>query len=94
MTNEELTSMAQLLAVSPTMQHLAELAQTIPMNPLNDDDFQVILATCLVQMVQGLDANRITFGKDEDKAMFVGLLVTAMVRVLGQVPTPVTVSVH
>lgn len=94
MTKDELNLMAQLLAVSPTMQHLAELAQTIPMNPLNDDDFEVILATCLIQMVEGLDNNRITFSKDDDKTMFMGLLVTAMVRVLGQVPTPITVSVH
>lgn len=76
------------------MHRLAELAQTIPMNPLNDDDFEAILATCLIQIVEGLDNNRITFSKDDDKAMFMGLLVTAMVRVLGQVPTPITVSVH
>lgn len=94
MNYQELKNMAGLLSVSPTMQHLAELSQTMPMNPLNDDDLEVILATCLIDMVQALDGKRITFGKDEDKAMFIGLLVTAMVRAIGQVPTPVTVSVH
>lgn len=94
MNYQELTQMAGMLNLSPTMQHLAELAQTMPMNPLDDDQLEVILATCLLDMAQALDHDRITFSDKGDKAMFLGLLVTAMVRALGQVPTPVTVQVH
>lgn len=94
MKNQELNELAGKIMMSPTMQRLAELASGMPLDPLNDDDLKTGLTTCMIDIVDALDNNRIKFEVDDDKAMFYGLLSVVLVKALGQKPTAQTVSVH
>jgi sulfur transfer protein SufE len=94
MNHQELNKLTGKLMMSPTMQRLAEMASGMPLDPLNHDDLKTGLASCMFDVEDALDNNRIKFERDHDKAMFYGLLSVALIRVLGERPTAQAVTVH
>jgi hypothetical protein len=94
MNHQELNQHAGKIMMSPTMQRLAQLASSMPLDPLNDDDLKTGLTTCMMDVVDALDNNRIKFERDDDKAMLYGLLSVALIKVLGERPTAQTATIH
>lgn len=94
MTDHELNELAGKMMMSPTMQRLAQVASSMPLDPLNDDDLKTGLTTCMIDLADALDNNRIKFDRLEDKAMLHGLLAVALIKALGQRLEPKTVSIH
>jgi len=77
MTPEETTAMHELM-LSPTMGRIATLAKGFPLDPTDKDDIRTAMTTASMDMIRALDAERIHFDQDEDRAMLFGLLVTVM----------------
>lgn len=59
---------------SPTLGKLAKFAENAPWDVNNEDDLKSALSTCLLELCKAMDAGRIHFDKDEDSAIFHGLL--------------------
>lgn len=78
LNDQELHAEAQRLMMSPTMQSLAAMAADCPINMRDMDSVKSALATSSNQMIRALDNDRIQFKDVEDKAMFFGLLMTAL----------------
>jgi hypothetical protein len=82
--NDSLELSAAKLQMSPTLERLALLAQNdCPLDAMNPDDLRTGLASMSIPIIDALDHNRITFANMEDKAMFYGLLMTAVDYVMG-----------
>jgi hypothetical protein len=94
MNHQELNQLTGKLMMSPTIQRLAAIGADMPLDPLNDDDLKTGLASCMFDLTDALDNNRIQFDHTHDKAMFYGLLSVALIRVLGERPTAQAVTVH
>jgi hypothetical protein len=75
---------ANQLTMSPTLNKLASLAGGMPLDVENPEDLHSVLSTCLLDLVEALDNDRISFTHDEDKAMLHGLLCVVMVQVFGK----------
>ena len=59
---------------SPTLGKLAKFAEGAPWDVNDKDDLKSAISTCLLELCRAMDAGRIHFDKDEDSAMFHGLL--------------------
>lgn len=69
-----LNEQAHQLMMSPTLERLYQLAQTMPTDINNPDDLKGAFSTCSFDLIEALDNNRIHFDNELDKAMFYGLL--------------------
>ena len=82
------------LQMSQTLERLYHLAQGCPCDVKNANEFKAALITCSLDLIDALDNKRIDFKKDEDKALFYGLLTVVIDYVMdGQLKTsfkPVT----
>ena len=70
------------MIVSPTMQRLGEMAVGCPIDLTRREDVKGALAACTYPLIQALDAERVHFEQDEDRALFYGLLMTAVEIIL------------
>lgn len=69
-----LNEQAHQLMMSPTLERLYQLAQTMPTDINNPDYLKGAFSTCGFDLIEALDNNRIHFDNELDKAMFYGLL--------------------
>ena len=75
---DEQTKAAYDLMLSPTMQHLCALAEGFEMDPTDPANIKTMLTTTALDVIRGLDHDRIRFDDEHDKIMLFGLLVVAM----------------
>jgi len=80
--------------MSTTMGKLAYIAEGLPLDVMNDEEFFSTLKTYIVDLVAALDSNRITFKSLQDTALFHGLLAICVSRVLEGKVTADVVSCH
>jgi hypothetical protein len=66
------------LMMSPTLERLFHLSQTLPCDVNKPDDLKTALVTCSVDLIDALDNGRIKFYRDKDAAVLYGLLVVAV----------------
>ncbi len=83
MTQKEIEEKGRLLMMSPTLELLFKLAQTVPCDINNRDEVSVALATTGHEIILALDNGRIHFDSELDKAMLLGLLVVTTDYTLG-----------
>lgn len=62
------------IMTSPTMGKLAKFAEDAPWDVNNKNDLKTAISTCLLDVCRAMDAGRIHFDKDEDSAVFHGLM--------------------
>lgn len=62
------------IMMSQTLENLFHLAQGCPVDISDPDNLKQALATCSLDLIDGLDNERIHFDNVEDKAMLHGLL--------------------
>ena len=82
LNDEQLRAVAHTLMLSPTMQRLGEMAVGCPFDLTRREDVKGALAACTYPLIQALDAERVHFEQDEDRALFYGLLMTAVEIIL------------
>lgn len=75
---EEQRQAARDLMMSPAISRLCEMAQGFPFDMRDQDGIKSALCTASLDLIRAPDGQRIHFERDEDHAMFYGLLVTAM----------------
>lgn len=75
---EEQRQAAMDLMMSPTMSRLVQLTPAMPIDCRTPDDLKAGFCTASLDIVRALDAGRIKFDKEEDRAMFHGLLMLSM----------------
>ncbi|MCU7837071.1 MAG: hypothetical protein KZQ83_17730 [gamma proteobacterium symbiont of Taylorina sp.] len=78
MTHDEINEAVAEIQLSETFSKLVDLSQTVPVNTNDKEELKTALTTCIMEMVRGLDNNRIHFDSDNDKAMFHGLLTVCL----------------
>ncbi len=83
MTPKEIEEKGYLLMMSPTLELLFKLAQSVPCNIHNPEEVSVALATTGNELILALDNGRIHFDSELDKAMLHGLLVVTTDYVMG-----------
>lgn len=57
-----------------SLERLHQLSKTMPCDVNKPNDLKTALASCGMPLIQALDNNRIRFKREEDKALFYGLL--------------------
>lgn len=77
MVNENIERDVAALMMSPTVSRLVEMAQGMPLDINNADDLRACMATVSRSLIEALDNDRIQFTRDEDRAMFYGLMTVA-----------------
>lgn len=65
---------AHEMMMSPTLERLFQLSQSMQLDMTKPDDLKTALATCGHEVIRALDNNKIHFDDMESKAMFYGLL--------------------
>lgn len=78
----EIERRAAQLEMSPTWHLLAGMADGIPLDVTKLEDLKTALTSCSLDLIFALDAGRIQFDRDEEKALFIGLLTVAVQTVL------------
>lgn len=64
---------------SPTMRHIGILSQSAcPLNLTEAAERKKAFATCLLTMIQAMDAERISFQEQYDVGMFYGLMLAVL----------------
>ncbi|NEV64132.1 hypothetical protein [Thiorhodococcus minor] len=74
----EALALAESLAASPTLRTLKALAQGMPIDCTEVEAIKDGVAAVLPDVLEALDARRITFTDADDKAMLHGLLLFAV----------------
>jgi len=80
--------------MSTTMGQLAYIAEDLPLDVMDDEEFFSTLKTCIVDLAFALDSNRIKFNSLQDSALFHGLLAICLSRVLEGKVTADVVTCH
>jgi hypothetical protein len=83
LTPEEQRDAAHELMMSPTMDKLANLSLSMPIDVNDEGELKTALASTALPLIRALDAGRIRFDDDTDSAMLHGLLVVALSIVVG-----------
>ncbi len=83
MNQKELDEKAHALMMSPTLERLFQLSQSVPCDINKPDEMRTALATCGNDLIMALDNGRIHFDSDLDKAMLFGLLTVTTDYVMG-----------
>jgi len=83
LTPEQMRDAANELMMSVTMGKLAQFSETIPVDIHDADELKSALASCSMELIRALDADRIHFDSDVDRAMLHGLLTVTLSVVIG-----------
>ena len=78
MNYAQLERQAAELQMSPTMSKLVQFAQMMPIDTNDTDERNTALCTITVDLIRAIDADRIHFDNSDDRALFHGLLLTAL----------------
>lgn len=85
MNSNDLEKNTREIMMSKTFARLVDLSSSIPMQ--TEEEMKIAFSTCLMEMVRALDNDRIHFDEINDKAIFHGLLTTALTYTFdGKVP--------